>query len=117
MNNEQYNELMDFLMSNGYDGTYLNVNDTIKIINLDLDDYDNIDYIDCDMKTMYIAIKEEFADKRNHGFNDNFNLSDYGSFSEDEFYLYIDVTENDLLKELKKFKKKGEYIKGIKLSL
>lgn len=121
-NEKSYDPLVKYLNDNGYHTEYIHGDHTIKITNLDLDYYDNIEYIDVSYGSiygvevsMYIAIKKGFIEKKNYGFNDNFDLLGYKYYdlADEHDYLIKDMSSNDeLLQELDIFGGNSENIKG-----
>ena len=111
---------MEFLDNNGYE--YEEVMAGVKlcrITNLDLKEYNNIDniYINYESPTfMYITFKKICSKIDNYGLDINFDTSRYilmdNYFLFDKTYVYISAKLCCILAELKKFKLKGEYIKG-----
>lgn len=124
-------KLLDFLNKNGYELRYISDDDILEITNLDLYGYKNIKSIQVGCFTVYgpstdidididiiINLKDGYLYEKNYGFSDNFDSSCYRDYHDnpDEYthdYIFNVVKlNNDLLDELSKFKRKGEYIKG-----
>lgn len=107
-------KLMVFLNKNGYEGVYLKYDGTIKLTNLDLGEYDNIDYIDVlyirdNRGAIYIQLKNEYYNMDNYGFDTNLDISSYLPPCLDNNYSLLKqlTSYDELLYELKKFNKKG----------
>lgn len=111
-----------FLSENNYES--LKLGGLFRITNLDLDSYPNINHIEYRYygnfkyyHTYQIFINLKFmqydSKQNNYGIDNDIDLFGYEFYSSDsECYLHKFVSQNELLEELKKFKLKGEYVKG-----